>query len=52
MSEYFLKPKPLERNVKFELDLPNYATKAGLKNATGVVTSKLAKKLNLATKLI
>ena len=34
MIEYFLKLKSL--NVKVELDLSNYATKADLKNATGV----------------
>ena len=33
MSEYFPKPKTLGRNVKVELDLSNYATKADLKNA-------------------
>ena len=38
MSEYFPKPKPLGRNVKVELDLFNYATKADLKNATGADT--------------
>ena len=36
MSEYFPKPKSLGANVKVELDLSNYATKADLKNATGV----------------
>ena len=40
MSEYFPKPKSLRANVKVELDLSNYATKADLKNATGVDTSK------------
>ena len=34
MIEYFLKLKSL--NVKVELDLSNYATKADLKNATAV----------------
>ena len=29
MSEYLLKPKPLGGNVKTELDLSSYATKAG-----------------------
>ena len=38
MSEY------LEGRVKVELDLSNYATKADLKTATGVDTSKYAKK--------
>ena len=32
MSEYFPKPKSLAANVKVELDLFNYATKADLKN--------------------
>ena len=36
MSEYFLKPKSLGANLKVELDLSNYATKADLKHATGV----------------
>ena len=49
MSEYFPKPKSLGGNVKFELDLSNYATKADLKNATGVDTSKFTKKVDLAT---
>ena len=31
----FPKPRPLEKNVKVEWDLPNYATKADLKNETG-----------------
>ena len=31
MSEYFPKPKSLGVNIKVELDLPNYATKADLK---------------------
>ena len=36
--------------MKVELDLPNsnFTTKADLKNATGVDTSKLAKKVDLA----
>ena len=38
MSEYFLKP-----NLKLELDLSNYATKADLKNVTGVDTSDFKK---------
>ena len=44
MSEYFPIPKSLEGRVIIELDLYNYATKADLKNATGVHTSKFAKK--------
>ena len=35
--------------VKAELDLSNYATKAELKNATGVDTSKLARGVDLAS---
>ena len=44
MSEYFPKPASLGANVKVELGLSNYATKADLKNATGVDTSNFAKK--------
>ena len=47
MSEYFPEPKSLGERMKTELDLSNYATKAGLKNATGVDTSKFAKKIDL-----
>ena len=43
MSEYFPKTKCLGANVKVELDLSNYATKADLRNATGVDTSHFAK---------
>ena len=48
MSEYFLKPKWLEANVKVELDLSNFATKTDLKNATKFDTSDFAKKIDLA----
>ena len=48
MSEYFLKPKSLEANVKVELDLSNFATKTDLKNATKFDTSDFAKKIDLA----
>ena len=34
-------------NVKVELDLSNYATKADIKNETGVVTSDFPKKTDL-----
>ena len=34
--------------MRVELDLSNYVTKTGLKNATGVVTSSFAKKGDLA----
>ena len=40
MSEYFPKPKSLGGRVKVELDLSNYATKADLKNATGLANLK------------
>ena len=48
MSEYFPEPKSLAGRVKVELDLPNYATKADLKNAAGVDISKFAKKVDLS----
>ena len=44
MSEYFSKPKSFGRKKKVELDLSNYATKADLKYATGVHSSKFGKK--------
>ena len=34
--------------MKVELDLSNYATKADLKNAIGIDTSKFAEKVDLA----
>ena len=43
MREYFPRPKPLGANVKVELDLSNYATKADIKNARGVDTSNFPK---------
>ena len=43
MSEYFPKPKSFGGRVKVALDLANYATKADLKNAAGVDTSKFPK---------
>ena len=49
MSEYFPKPRLLGENAKVELDLSNYVTKTYLKNATGVDTSKVAKKVDLAS---
>ena len=48
MSEYFPKPKSLGANVKVELDLSNYATKADLKNVKGVDTSDVVKKTESA----
>ena len=49
MSEYFPISKSSGGRVKVELDLSNYATKAELKNTTGVDTSKFAKKVDLAS---
>ena len=49
MSEYFPEPKSSGGRVKVELDLSNYATKADLINATGVDTSKFAKKVDSAS---
>ena len=48
MRKYFPEPKYLGGRVKVELDLSNYATKADLKTATGVDTSKYTKKIDLA----
>ena len=44
MGEYFPEPKSFGGKANVELDLSNYATKADLKSATGVDTSKFAKK--------
>ena len=49
MSEYYPEPKSLVIRVKAELCLSNYATKADLKDASGVDTSKCAKKVDLAS---
>ena len=49
MSEYF--PKPLRnygRNIKVDVDLSNYVTKADIENITHVDTSGFALKTNLA----
>ena len=35
--------------MKVQLDLSNYATKTDLKNATGIDTSSLAKKIDLSS---
>ena len=42
-----LQNQKLKIVLKVELDLSNYATKADLKNATGVNTSKFAEKVDL-----
>ena len=49
MSEYFPKPKYFGGKIKVESDLSNHTTKADLKNAVGVDTSKFAKKVGLAS---
>ena len=48
MSEFFPEPKSLGGKVKVELDLSNYATKADLKNATGIDTSSFPKNVDSA----
>ena len=49
MSKYFPKLRLLGGNVKFELDLPNYATKVDLIKVTGFDASNFAKKVNIAS---
>ena len=48
MKEYFAEPNYFGANVKVELNLSCYATKADLKNETGIDTSYFAKKNDLA----
>ena len=50
MGQYF--PKPYElfgADINVKVDLSNYATKADLKDATGIDTSNFALKSNLAS---
>ena len=50
MRQYF--PKPYERfgrDINVKVDLSNYATKDDLMKATGIDTSKLAAKSDLAS---
>ena len=50
MSQYFPKPyKAFGGNINAKNDLSNYATKVDVKNATGIDTSKLAAKSDLAS---
>ena len=42
MSKYFPKPKSVAENVKIELDLSSYPTKADLKNRAEVDTLDFA----------
>ena len=49
-SQYFPKPyEPFDGDINVKVDLSNYATKADFKNATGIDTSKLATKSDLAS---
>ena len=48
MSQYFPKPSNYKENIKVEIDLSNYVTKADIKNITHVDTSNFALKTNLA----
>ena len=50
MSQYFPKPyRNFGGNIALKVDLSNYATKTDFKNATGVDTSELAAKSDLAS---
>ena len=50
INQYFSKPyKNFRGNINVKVDLSNYAAKSDLKNATGVDTSKLAEKFDLAS---
>ena len=46
MAEYFSEPKFSGWRKKVELYLSNYPTNSDLKNATGIDTSKFAKKVD------
>ena len=48
MSEYFPLLKSFKRNIKVEVGISNYATKADIKNITHINTSSFALKTNLA----
>ena len=50
MCQYFPKPyRSFWRNMDVKVDLPNYATKADLRNVTHVETSNFALKINLSS---
>ena len=50
MSQRFLEPHLHSGgNVKIQMDLSNYETKAKLKGATGIYTSRLASKTDLVS---
>ena len=48
MSKSFAKPSNHKENIKVEIDLSNYTTKADINNITHVDTSNFALKTNLA----
>ena len=49
MRQYFPKPyRSFDGNINVQVDLSNYATKTGLKNATWIDTSNFTLKSNLA----
>ena len=48
MSEYFPELKYSSGRVKVELDLPNFATKADVKNERGITTTKFVKKVDFS----
>ena len=50
MSEYFPESKSSGRRVDVEFYLSNYATKSDLKTATGLDSSKFAKKIHWSSK--
>ena len=50
MSQFVPKPyEPFGGDINVKLDLPNYATKADIKNIMHVDTSNFALKINVAT---
>ena len=50
MSQYFPKPyEPFGEDINVKVDLPNYATKADIKNISHVDTSSFELKTNLAS---
>ena len=50
MSQYFPNPnEPCAVDINVKVNLSNYATKADFKNVTGIDTSKIARKSNLAS---
>ena len=50
MIQYLLKPsEPFGGHINVKVYLSNYASKADLKNATGIHTPKLAAKSNLVS---